>query len=549
MKLTNRATWGLLQKHFTQISAQTMRDLFLHDPQRFQHFSIEMPELFLDYSKNRITTETVDLLCKLADECDLKKAIEDLFSGKIVNISENRAALHTALRDFSLESFRANNLAAEIPQVRERMAQLVKQVHGGELTGFSGKPITDVLHLGIGGSDLGPQLVYQALKPYVKKIHSHFISSPDNEVLEETFNSLNPETTLVIIVSKTFTTQETLVNAERTKLWLANASGDITAVQNQLVAVTQDIERARAFGILPERIFPMWDWLGGRFSLWSAVSLSVAISMGMEAFLEMLRGAHAMDQHFQTQEFSKNMPVILGLLSVWYVNFFGARQQAVIPYSAALALFPSYLQQLHMESLGKCVMQNGEPIEYATGPIIFGECGPNTQHSFHQLLFQGSHLIPVDFILPLHKRAYENDHAPLQEALIVNCFAQAQALMQGYSALEIQKDLQEKGITERPDEKMINHQKIQGNIPSNVILMEQLTPKTLGALIALYEHKVYVQSVLWGINAFDQWAVERGKAIARRIWKDLSASEVSGGYDASTSGLLKRVLALRGMKK
>ena len=518
--------WKKLEQHWEVVKGQPMRELFKADPQRFKRYSLYVADLFLDYSKNRITPQTMQMLTELANTCNLPDRIKQMFAGEIVNVTERRAAWHVALR--------RPDPIPEVKEVFDKMETICKSVRSGEYKGSDRHPIKDVIHIGIGGSDLGPMLIYDSLLAYKRKgPRCHFMSSPDPAQVRRTLSYLNPMETLVVIVSKSFTTAETLHNAKVILQWLekTNAQG---IVNRQVLAVTAKPDLAESFGINPANIFPFWDWVGGRFSLWSAVSLSVAFAIGMDNFKELLAGAHAMDEHFRTAPFEKNMPAILGLLGVWYNNFIGTGTQAIIPYNQFLTLLPSYLQQSHMESLGKRVRVNGQPVVCDTGYVLWGGAGTDSQHSFHQLLMQGTQCVPVDFILPIH----DSQYAELRnDELIANCLAQSRTLMQGYWPDEIQRE--DKNILPG----LVPHKIIPGNNPSNTILMNRVSPHSLGALIALYEHKIFVQSIIWGINAFDQWGVERGKKLAKTILNDLHSDSISGGYDSSTKGLLELAMS------
>jgi len=535
-KLTQTKSWQALSQHYQQIAGQHMRDWFAADSQRFDLFSQETAGILLDYSKNRITAETLTLLLALADERQLTEHIAQLFSGALVNQTEQRAAMHMALRYQGDQAIKVDgdDVMPQVREVHSQMAQLVTAIRERKLLGFSGQPIDTIVNIGIGGSDLGPQLALTALADIADSgLSYHFLSTHDQWYVNKTLKQLNPATTLLIIASKSFTTEETLINAELAKQWQLAAAPNLAAAQRHWVAVTAMSERAYEFGVLPEQVFSLWDWVGGRYSLWSAVGLIVAIAIGMPGFLQLLAGADAMDQHFQTAEFSQNMPVILALLDFWYQQFFQASTRAVIPYGQRLHVLPSYLQQLHMESLGKRVTQAGEPVDTMTGNIIWGGQGTDSQHSFHQLLMQGTQMVPVDFILALNNAEGMND-----QRLLSHCLAQSQVLMQGYSAEQIRQQQQSRGIGEDLIERLLPHQQIPGNSPSNTLLLSELSPYRLGALIALYEHRVFTYSVLVGINAFDQWGVERGKHIASKISADLHDSSDSSCYDASTIGLL-----------
>ncbi len=511
--LTQLKSWKKLFDHYQNIMNQNLSDWFAQDNDRFQKFSLEAVDLFLDYSKNHVQSSTLNLLLELAEECHLEQSIESLLNGGIVNVSENRPALHTALR-YSGSNVICVDGKDIMPEVREaltKMLNIAQSVSERQYLGFSGRPIDTILHFGIGGSDLGPLLVFEALEEFVdSELKYEFFSFQDPDFVSQLLKKYDPATSLIIVASKSFTTSETLANAEIAKRWLLEAATQPEQAAKQLLAVTAKPERAIDFGVSPEYVLPIWDWVGGRYSVWSAMSLIVAIAIGPAHFRQFLAGAEAMDQHFAEENFKCNIPVITGLIDVWYNNFFNISNRAIVPYSRKLRRLPDHLQQVFMESLGKSVTQNGEPVEYATGFVIWGGAGTNSQHSFHQCLLQGNQWSPVDFILPL-----ENP------AMAANCLAQSQVLMAGYSGPEVS-----------------SNQMIAGNRPSHSILMSKISPFALGSLLAFYEHRVFVNSVIWNINAFDQWGVERGKLIAQNILKDLSASAVHSA-DSSTNGLLQ----------
>ncbi|WP_423062524.1 glucose-6-phosphate isomerase [Candidiatus Paracoxiella cheracis] len=542
-KLTQTSQWHALQTHYRNIANAHMRDLFLADPRRGEEFFLEAAGLYLDYSKNRITTETMQRLIELANVMRVAPQIESLFKGDLVNCTEKTAALHTALRNLGDKPVLVNgrDVMLDIHASWDQMKTWSDLIRSGHYKGFSGKAIQDVVNIGVGGSDLGPLMVYQALMPYVQNnIRCHFISNQDEFHIRETLKRLNPETTLFIITSKSFGTKETLDNANRAKQWLLDVVGDETRIKPHFLAITAKAERAINFGLLPDHIFPLWEWVGGRYSIWSSVGLSLAIAIGMERFQEFLAGAYAMDQHFRHTELSQNMPVILALLTIWYSNFFHAQSRAIIPYSQQLLYLPDYLKQLHMESQGKSIQRDGDPVDYATGVIIWGGIGSNSQHSFHQLFLQGNQLAPIDFILPL--KNYSTNRC--QYDLIANCLSQSETLMHGYDLEQVMNDLHHQGIRQEEANMLAPHKIISGNYPSNTILMECITPYNLGALLALYEHKIYVQSLIWNINAFDQWGVERGKTIARKILKNLEQSLLTNEPDNSMQPLIKKILSL-----
>jgi glucose-6-phosphate isomerase len=525
-----------LQAHYTDISHTHMRELFTDDPQRFANFSLQAPHLFLDYSKNCIVPETMQLLVELAKGTDLNGYIDALFSGGEVNVTEGRPALHTALRDTDQSPLIVNgvNIKEKISDTLVMMRYFVSKLRAGEWRGFAKNPMTDVVHIGIGGSYLGPKMAVEALAPS-GNIKCHFVSSLDAADLDQTLRTLNPKTTLFIIASKTFATQETLVNAQRAKQWIVEAAGkESKHINCHFVAVTADTKKAMQWGLPETHIFPCWDWVGGRFSLWSTMGLVIAISAGMDHFEALLSGAHEMDNHFQHTAFEKNMPVVLALLSFWHTAFFNASTHAVLPYSHHLCSLPRYLQQLSMESNGKSVQYGGAPVEIPSAPILFGEAGTEGQHSFHQLLFQGTHLVPCDFIAVV-KHPVPEAQQPL---LLSHCFAQSRALMLGKTHDEVMATLLKQGLTQEMAEKLAPHKVVLGNQPSNTILLPELTPASLGALVALYEHKTFVEGVLWSINSFDQFGVELGKELVGDMTKRLVEGDETVTFDASTEGLL-----------
>ncbi|MDR1057012.1 MAG: glucose-6-phosphate isomerase [Coxiellaceae bacterium] len=534
--------WSKLVEHYNQILDLNVKNQFTINPQRFSEFSLSTCSVFLDYSKNRITQDTMNLLFNLAAATKVTQYREEMFKGSEINVTEKRAVLHTALRNIDNTSTPEGKL---IQKEFERIADCVHCVRDGKWYGCSGKAITDIVNIGIGGSDLGPAMVVHALQPYITHIKIHFVSNLDATHFVETIKYLNPETTLFIIASKTFTTQETLTNAMSAKEWLLGKMPiKADAIKNHFIAVTAKPERALEFGIYEDNIFPFWDWIGGRFSLWSAIGISIAFAIGVEKFRELLMGAHAMDEHFRNTPLQENMPVILALLSIWNINFLGANTQAIIPYDQYLSLFPAYLQQLEMESNGKRVHIDGSNVSYKTAPIIWGAAGTNSQHSFHQLLMQGTHITPVDFIIPLHSHNPVGNHHLL---LYANCLAQSQALMCGRDKAEIISELKEQNMFREEVMRLIPHKIISGNVPSNTIVLDKVEPLTLGALIALYEHKVFVEGVIWQINSFDQWGVELGKQMANKLVPMLQGEESLASLDSSTSGLIE--LKKAGMQK
>jgi len=515
-----------------------MHDLFAADPQRFAKYSLVFKDTLLDYSKNRITEETLSLLFALARQADLKTWVERMFSGEKINVTEHRAVLHVALRNRSNRPVLVNgvDVMPEVNRVLAQMKAFTESVRSGDWKGYTGKTITDIVNIGIGGSDLGPVMVCEALRPYAKPgLRAHFVSNVDGTHIAETLKRLTPETTLFIIASKTFTTQETLTNAHAARAWFLKAARDETTVAKHFVAVSTNGKEVAKFGIDTRNMFAFWDWVGGRYSLWSAIGLPIALYIGMDNFEELLAGAHDMDEHFRSAPFEKNMPVILALLGIWYNNFFGAQTHAILPYDQYLHRFPAYFQQGDMESNGKSVTRDGEFVDYSTGPVIWGEPGTNGQHAFYQLLHQGTSLIPADFIAPIETHNPIGDH---HRILLSNFFAQPEALMKGKTEHEARAELVQAGMSGAALEKLLPHKVFAGNKPSNSILLKKITPRSLGTLIALYEHKIFVQGVIWNINSFDQWGVELGKQLAQKILPELEGAAQVTSHDSSTDGLI-----------
>ena len=537
-QLTQSPAWKALAEHYETASKLQMKDLFDFDPERFRKCTLRFNDILLDFSKNRITGETLSLLRALARQADLKGWIDKTFSGEKINITENRAVLHIALRNRSNRPILVDgtDVMPEVNAVLAHMREFTQSVRGGHWLGYTGKAITDVVNIGIGGSDLGPVMATEALKPYSKRgLNLHFVSNIDGTHIAETLKKLDPETTLFIVASKTFTTQETLTNAHSAKLWLMLSAKDETAIARHFVALsTNDIEVSK-FGIDTANMFGFWDWVGGRYSLWSAIGLPIALSIGMDAFEEMLTGAHEMDIHFQTAPLEENLPATLGLLGIWYNNFFGAQTHAILPYDQYLHRFPAYFQQGDMESDGKSVDRNGEYVDYSTGPILWGEPGTNGQHAFYQLIHQGTKLVPADFIAPIESHNPLGEHHPI---LLSNFFAQTEALMKGKTEAEVRAELTAAGMSGEALENLVTHKIFTGNRPTNSILFQKLTPKTLGQLLAMYEHKIFTQGVIWNINSFDQWGVELGKQLAKAILPELTAPGAITSHDSSTNGLI-----------
>ena len=541
--LTEIREWKLLKEHSKQMKLVHMRDLFRENTRRFEEFSVSLPDMLIDYSKHRITAQTMKLLLDLAKAVNLKEAIEAMFTGEKINRTENRAVLHTALRNKANTPILVDgeDVMPKVNEVLEKMRNFSKKVRSGEWKGFTGKKITDAVNIGIGGSDLGPVMVYEALKYYADGPELHFISNVDGTDFAETVKKLNPETTLFIIESKTFTTQETMTNAETAKNWLLKALGDEKAVAKHFVAVSTNTEKVAAFGIDTANMFEFWDWVGGRYSVWSAIGLPVMLSIGSERFDEFLSGAHEMDKHFRNTPFEKNAPVIMALLGIWYNNFFGSDSLAILPYDQYLKRFAAYFQQGDMESNGKTVTRDGQKVNWETGQIIWGEPGTNGQHAFYQLIHQGTKLIPCDFIGFATTLNRLSDH---HEKLMANFFAQTEALMKGKTVKEAAEELKNENLTEEEQNMLLPHKVFEGNKPTTTILAKKLTPAVLGQLIALYEMKIFVQGVIWQVYSFDQWGVELGKKLAKTILqeeKDLLAGKKVNlkNHDSSTEGLLK----------
>ena len=529
---TQTNAWKALQKHFAEVKDRHTLSLFEKDAARADKFSIQWHDFYVDYSKNRIDEQTLKLLVNLAEECGLKDAIGKYFGGDLINNTEKRAVLHTALRapENSVVNVDGKNVMPEVAAVKHKIKQFSEEVIAGKRKGFTGKAFTDVVNIGIGGSDLGPAMVTEALKFYKNHLNVHFISNVDGDHVLETIKHLNPETTLIVIVSKTFTTLETLSNALTVKEWFLKA-GSEKDIAKHFVAVSTNLQEIDKFGIDPDNVFPMWDWVGGRFSLWSAVGLSIALSVGYDNFEKLLKGAHAMDEHFRTAPFEKNIPVVLALLSVWYNNFYGAESQAIIPYTQYLHRFAAYLQQGIMESNGKQTDRDGNAIPYQTGVIIWGEPGTNSQHAFFQLIHQGTKLIPTDFIGFKHSLHGNADH---HNKLMANFFAQTEALLKGKTEAEVRKEMGDK-----VNEALVPFKVFTGNRPTTSFLIDKLTAESLGSLIAMYEHKIFVEGVIWNIYSYDQWGVELGKQLASKILKDIAGAEISA-HDSSTTNLLKQ---------
>ncbi|MFC4741073.1 glucose-6-phosphate isomerase [Flavobacterium ponti] len=531
--------WQKLRNHFYDMQANSIKEMFANDSQRVEKFNIKWEDFLVDFSKNNITEQTMDLLVELANEVELKKAIESYFSGENINQTEDRAVLHTALRANENDEvlFEGKNVIPEVFQVKAKIKEFSNQVISGNKRGFTNKAFTDIVNIGIGGSDLGPAMVTEALQFYSNHLNVHFVSNVDGDHVMETIKKLNPETTLFVIVSKTFTTQETLSNAETIREWFLKSAKQ-EDVAKHFVAVSTNIEKVTSFGINSENIFPMWDWVGGRFSLWSAVGLSISLAVGFDNFNALLKGANKMDTHFKETSFDKNIPVVLALISVWYNNFFGAETEALIPYTQYLQKLAPYLQQGIMESNGKSVGRDGNPVNYQTGTIIWGEPGTNSQHAFFQLIHQGTKLIPTDFIGYKESLYGNKDH---HDKLMSNFFAQTEALLMGKSESQVKAEFDKQGISKVKAEFLLPFKVFRGDKPTNTLLIDKLTPESLGSLIALYEHKIFVQGIIWNIFSYDQWGVELGKQLANSILDEINAKSINQ-HDSSTTFLLNQFL-------
>ncbi|MBZ7953159.1 glucose-6-phosphate isomerase [Campylobacter sp. RM9939] len=536
--LTHLNSYKELHNHFLNIKDVHMRDLFREDQNRGMRYFLETDYLKLDYSKNRINNETLKLLFNLANECSLKEKMIAMFKGEKINTTENRAVLHTALRNKSNHSIMIDDMDI-MPNVREvltKMQNFSDSLRSGAWLGYTNQVITDIVNIGIGGSDLGALMVCEALKNFGHpRLHMHFVSNVDGAQLQGVLDQVHPETTLFIVASKTFSTQETLTNAFTARKWFLNHALDEKYIAKHFVAVSTNKEAVKEFGIDSNNMFEFWNWVGGRYSLWSAIGLSIMIYLGKENFSSLLEGAYIMDEHFYNQPFEKNMPVILGLIGVWYINFFDAGSHIIAPYDSVLKYLPKFIQQLDMESNGKQVRKDGKKVDYDTGPIIWGDTGINAQHAFFQLLHQGTHLSPIDLIASLSKKGSLPGH---HEILLSNVFAQAEAFMKGKTLEEVQKEMSSKGFSEEQIHKLAPHRVFSGNRPSNIILLNEINPKSIGSLVALYEHKIFVQGVIWGINSFDQWGVELGKELVKTILSELQGGKIQE-HDSSTKHLIQ----------
>lgn len=540
------AAWKLLESHVTDIRDQHIRELFEADPHRFRDFSIRWGDFLLDYSKNRITSETLHLLFKLAEESGLQENIEKFYSGEKINETENRSVLHMALRSVSEKPYKieGEDVMPDVKAVLGKMKRFCTEIHNGTWRGYTGKRITQIVNLGIGGSDLGPLMVTEALKPYwIEGIQLHFVSNVDGTHISETLKLLDPETTLFMVASKSFTTQETMENAYTAREWFLNHARDESHVAKHFIAISTNASGVANFGISTDNMFEFWDWVGGRFSLTSAIGLSIACTIGFDNFEALLEGFHEMDEHFRLAPPEENMPIILALIGIWNTNFLGASTEAILPYDQYLHRFPAYFQQANMESNGKSVSRSGKPVSWQTGPIIWGEPGTNGQHAFYQLIHQGTRLIPCDFIAPVFSHNPIGKH---HELLLANFFAQTEALMKGKDAGEVRQELVAAGKSSSEIDKLLPFKVFEGNKPSNSILIKTITPQALGSLIALYEHKIFVQGAIWNVFSFDQWGVELGKQLANNILPELEGSAYVMSHDASTNGLINAFKEMRG---
>ncbi|SMC29033.1 glucose-6-phosphate isomerase [Andreprevotia lacus DSM 23236] len=536
--LTQSPAWLALAEHFKEVSGLHMRDLFEQDPQRYEKFSLESGGLFFDYSKNRITEKTMSLLLDLVRQAGVPERIEKMFAGEKINITENRAVLHIALRNLDKNPITVDgeNVMPKVNAVKEKMFQFSDEIRSGERVGYTGKAFTDIVNVGIGGSDLGPVMVCNALKDFGhQRLNMHFVSTVDGDQIVSILKKLNPETTLFIIASKTFTTQETITNARTARQWFLDRVGNEAHIAKHFVAVSTNAKAVAEFGIDTNNMFEFWDWVGGRYSLWSAIGLAIAIYLGRHDYQDLLHGAYTMDEHFKNKPLEQNLPVILAVLGVWYINFFGAATHLISPYNQSLQRFPAYLQQLDMESNGKTVDLDGQRVDYQTGPVVWGDAGINGQHAYYQMLHQGSQLVPIDFIASVEHPEIPEPHSTI---LMANFFAQTEAFMRGKNEAEVRAELNKAGIVGEAQDALVPHKIFEGNRPTNTILMQRLTPRRLGALIALYEHKVFVQGTIWNINSYDQWGVELGKQLAKAIEADLHTPGLTTGHDASTNGLI-----------
>lgn len=537
---TETEEWKALINHYKNMKEVKMTDLFNADPKRFDKMSITFDEILFDYSKNIVTEETLQKLLDLATACKVKEAREAMFSGEHINETEDRAVMHTALRSFSDKPILVDgkDIMPEIRETRQKMKSFCDKIHSGEWRGYTGKKIKNIVNIGLGGSDLGPVMVTEALKPYwIEGMQPHFVANVDGTVITETLKNLDPEETLFTIASKTFTTKGTMANAQTARKWFLASAKDEKNIAKHFVALSTNEKGVTDFGIPPENMFTFWDWVGGRYSLWSSIGLSIALTIGYDNFKKLLQGAEATDNHFKTAEFKENIPVIMALVGLWYTNFFGSETEAILPYDQYMHRFPAYFQQGNMESNGKHTDRNGHDVTYATGPIVWGGTGTNGQHAFYQLIHQGTHLIPCDFIVPAISHNPVGEH---HKILVANYVAQTEALMNGKDKEQVTSELKEEGMDKEKMEKLIPFKIFTGNKPTNSFLLKEITPYSLGSLTALYEHKIFVQGVVWDIFSFDQWGVELGKQLAKKVLPQLENDEKIETHDSSTNGLINR---------
>ncbi len=542
---TNTTAWSSLQNHFSEMKSTKMKDLFAADKERFNNLHIKFDDIIFDYSKNIINDKTLSLLLQLAEECKVKDAVAAMFNGDIINETEHRSVLHVALRNFSKQPVysEGKDVMPDVKKVLRKMKSFCDAIHSGDHRGYTGKRIKYIVNIGIGGSDLGPLMVTEALKPYkVDDIETYFVSNVDGTHIAETLKKVNPERTLFLIASKTFTTQETMTNAHTARQWFLKKAKDEQHIAKHFAALSTNEKEVVKFGIDKKNMFEFWDWVGGRYSLWSAIGLSIALTIGYKNFEQLLKGAHSADQHFSSEPFDKNIPVLMALIGLWYTNFFGSQTESILPYDQYMHRFAAYFQQGNMESNGKSIDRNGEAVEYATGPVIWGEPGTNGQHAFYQLIHQGTPLIPCDFIAPAQSHNPIGDHHP---KLLSNFFAQTEALMNGKTDEEAEKELEKQELTPEQIAKLLPFKVFAGNKPTNSFLIKKITPFTLGQLIALYEHKIFVQGVIWNIFSFDQWGVELGKQLANKILPELNNEEEISNHDSSTNGLINAYKTMR----
>ncbi len=542
---TTTPAWKALQDHLKEMKATSIKELFANDADRFNKFSLKNNEILFDYSKNIVSKKTLDLLQQLATECKVKEAIDAMFNGEAINQTENRSVLHIALRNFSKQPVysEGKDVMPSVKKVQKQMKAFCEEVHSGKWKGYTGKKIKYIINIGIGGSDLGPLMVTEALKPYwIKGIETYFVSNVDGTHIVETLKKVEPEKTLFLIASKTFTTQETMTNAHTARAWFLKSAKNEKHIAKHFAALSTNAKEVSKFGIDTKNMFEFWDWVGGRYSLWSAIGLSIALTIGYKNFEQLLKGAYETDIHFKTTAFEKNIPVVMALVGLWYTNFFGSQSEAILPYDQYMHRFAAYFQQGNMESNGKSVDRNGKPVTYSTGPIIWGEPGTNGQHAFYQLIHQGTLLIPCDFIAPAQTHNPIGDH---HIKLLSNFFAQTEALMNGKTAAEAKAELEKAGMDAAKIEKLLPFKMFSGNRPTNSFLIKKITPDTLGRLIAMYEHKIFVQGVIWNIFSFDQWGVELGKQLANKILPELEDNKTITRHDSSTNGLINEFKKMR----